>query len=131
MTRLEYPMHTATVHTARGWDGAWPWRSVLATLGGAFGFALLAAPCNAQAVTTAGAETGLSGVPSAALGRAAEHNGITIRPFRISVPEEALVDLRRRLVATRWPERETVTNQSQGVQLAKIQPLIQYWGMPR
>src|SRR5258707_11764706 len=51
-----------------------------------------------------------------------------IRPFRINVPEEALIDLRRRIAATRWPDRETVTDQSQGVQLAKIQPLVRYWG---
>lgn len=51
-----------------------------------------------------------------------------VRPFRIAVPEEALVDLRRRVVATRWPERETVTDQSQGVRLVKIQELVRYWG---
>ena len=50
-----------------------------------------------------------------------------IRPFRIDVPEEALVDLRRRIAATRWPERETVTDASQGVQLATIQALARYW----
>lgn len=43
-----------------------------------------------------------------------------IRPFRIEFPEEKLVDLRRRLAATQWPERETVTDPSQGVQLATI-----------
>jgi pimeloyl-ACP methyl ester carboxylesterase len=53
--------------------------------------------------------------------------GDAIRPFSINVPEEALVDLRRRLAATRWPERETVTDQSQGVQLATIQKLARYW----
>jgi pimeloyl-ACP methyl ester carboxylesterase len=52
----------------------------------------------------------------------------TIRPFRISFPEAALVDLRRRIAATRWPDRETVNDQSQGVQLAKLQRLVQYWG---
>lgn len=52
----------------------------------------------------------------------------SIRPFRIDVPEEALVDLRRRLATTRWPERETVDDQSQGVPLATIQPLVRYWG---
>jgi pimeloyl-ACP methyl ester carboxylesterase len=57
---------------------------------------------------------------------AAEDNAV--RPFRINVPEEALVDLRRRLAATRWPGRETVTDQSQGVPLAKIQELVRYWG---
>jgi pimeloyl-ACP methyl ester carboxylesterase len=51
-----------------------------------------------------------------------------IRPFRINVPEEQLVDLRRRINATKWPERETVTDQSQGVQLATIQKLARYWG---
>ena len=51
-----------------------------------------------------------------------------IRHSRIDVPEEALVDLRRRVMATRWPEQETVTDQSQGVPLAKIQPLVRYWG---
>ncbi len=51
-----------------------------------------------------------------------------VRPFRITVPEEALVDLRRRVAATRWPDRETVPDQSQGVPLAKIQPLVRYWG---
>jgi len=52
----------------------------------------------------------------------------TIRPFRISIPETVLVDLRRRIAATRWPDRETVNDQSQGVQLAKLQRLVQYWG---
>jgi pimeloyl-ACP methyl ester carboxylesterase len=51
-----------------------------------------------------------------------------VRPFRINVPEAALVDLRRRVVATRWPDRETVADQSQGVQLSKIQELVRYWG---
>ncbi len=48
-------------------------------------------------------------------------------PFRINVPEEALVDLRRRIAATRWPTKETVTDQSQGVQLAMMQELVRYW----
>ncbi|UEM02566.1 epoxide hydrolase [Skermanella rosea] len=52
----------------------------------------------------------------------------TIRPFRVNVPEAALVDLRRRIAATRWPDRETVPDQSQGVQLAKLQDLVRTWG---
>src|SRR5206468_8996110 len=48
-------------------------------------------------------------------------NGRAIRPFRVEVPEEVFVDLRRRLAATRWPEKETVADQSQGVKLATIQ----------
>src|SRR2546423_15374475 len=51
-----------------------------------------------------------------------------IRPFRVQVPEEALEDLRRRIAATRWPERETIADESQGVQLATMQELIRYWG---
>jgi pimeloyl-ACP methyl ester carboxylesterase len=51
----------------------------------------------------------------------------SVRPFRISVPDDALVDLRRRIAATRWPDRELVNDQSQGVQLATIQKLARYW----
>src|SRR5919205_880535 len=51
----------------------------------------------------------------------------TIRPFEIHVPEEGLVDLRRRIAATRWPEQETVADPSQGVQLATMQALARYW----
>ncbi len=51
-----------------------------------------------------------------------------IRPFRVSVPEAELTELRRRINATKWPERETVPDQSQGVQLATIQALARYWG---
>jgi predicted nucleic acid-binding protein len=54
--------------------------------------------------------------------------GLEVHPFRVDVPEEELVDLRRRVAATRWPDRETVTDQSQGVQLVKIQELVRYWG---
>ena len=50
-----------------------------------------------------------------------------IRPFRVHVPEATLVDLRRRLAATRWPEKETVANDTQGVQLATVQKLVRYW----
>ena len=51
----------------------------------------------------------------------------TIRPFRIDVPEEKLVDLRRRIAATQWPEKETVEDHSQGVPLATMQKLARYW----
>jgi pimeloyl-ACP methyl ester carboxylesterase len=51
-----------------------------------------------------------------------------VRPFRVEVPEEDLVDLRRRVAATRWPDSETVPDQSQGVQLSRIQELVRYWG---
>ena len=51
-----------------------------------------------------------------------------IRPFTIEVPEEELAELRRRIAATRWPEAETVADDSQGVRLATIQALAGYWG---
>ena len=51
----------------------------------------------------------------------------TIRPFQIDVPQEAVEDMRRRIAATRWPDRETVTDDSQGVSLATMQALAGYW----
>ena len=50
-----------------------------------------------------------------------------IRPFHVNVPEAELTELRVRINATRWPERETVPDASQGVQLATIQALARYW----
>ena len=50
-----------------------------------------------------------------------------VRPFIVSISEESLVDLRNRIAATRWPDRELVSDQSQGVQLATIQKLANYW----
>ena len=52
----------------------------------------------------------------------------TIRPFKVEIPQAALDDLRRRISATRWPDRETVDDRSQGTQLAKLQELVRYWG---
>ena len=51
-----------------------------------------------------------------------------IRPFRVHVPDATLTDLKRRVNATRWPDKETVTDRTQGVQLAKIKALVKYWG---
>ena len=51
----------------------------------------------------------------------------TIRPFQVNVPEAELTELRRRINSTRWPDRETVTDESQGVPLATIQELARYW----
>jgi pimeloyl-ACP methyl ester carboxylesterase len=51
-----------------------------------------------------------------------------IREFQVSFPEAELAELRRRVNATRWPERETVTDNSQGVRLATMQDLARYWG---
>jgi pimeloyl-ACP methyl ester carboxylesterase len=58
---------------------------------------------------------------------AADSRG-AIRPFRVRVPEAQLADLRRRIAATRWPDKETVDDRSQGAPLAKLQELVRYWG---
>ncbi|MGZ7042756.1 MAG: epoxide hydrolase N-terminal domain-containing protein, partial [Thermoanaerobaculia bacterium] len=50
-----------------------------------------------------------------------------IRPFHVSFPEADLADLRRRIRATRWPEKETVNDETQGVQFATTQKLARYW----
>jgi pimeloyl-ACP methyl ester carboxylesterase len=76
------------------------------------------------AVAAAGASSALQSVARASSDTFAAD---AIRPFRIAIPEDALVDLRRRIVGTRWPERETVADQSQGVQLATLQELASYW----
>jgi pimeloyl-ACP methyl ester carboxylesterase len=57
----------------------------------------------------------------------ADPSDTAIRPFKVHVPEETLADLRRRLAATRWPDNETVADQSQGVQLATMKELVRYW----
>src|SRR5688572_17387668 len=69
----------------------------------------------------AGAVGTFYGDPAAAAGENA------IGPFQVSVSEEELVDLRRCITATKWPEREQVTDDSQGVQLDTIQKLARYW----
>jgi hypothetical protein len=51
----------------------------------------------------------------------------TIRPFQVNVPEAELTGLRRRINSTRWPDRETVTDEAQGVPLATMQELARYW----
>src|SRR3954471_11449578 len=76
----------------------------------------------AMGVAAAGAASVFPAHPTTAAG------GDAIRPFSINFPEEALVDLRRRINATKWPERETVTDASQGVQLATTQALARHWG---
>lgn len=52
---------------------------------------------------------------------------VEMRPFQVQISEEAIVDLRRRITATRWTDKETVADSSQGVQLATIQKLARYW----
>lgn len=85
----------------------------------------------ASVVAVAGLTSANPGKTTAAAQRSAtmtKNPTPELRPFKVAIPDDALVDLRNRVRATRWPDRETVADQSQGVQLAKLQPLVQYWG---
>jgi pimeloyl-ACP methyl ester carboxylesterase len=86
-------------------------RAVL--LGGMAAAALAAAPTVAAAAQSGTAERSPAGA--------------AVRPFRVRFPPGALDDLRRRLAATRWPDRETVADQSQGARLASIRQLVDHW----
>jgi pimeloyl-ACP methyl ester carboxylesterase len=76
----------------------------------------------ALGIADAGAASVLPAQASAAV------DATAIRPFTYHAPQAELDELRRRILATRWPSHETVTDQSQGVQLEKIQQLVHYWG---
>jgi len=58
---------------------------------------------------------------------AAENNDTAIRPFRVTIPEKQLAELRRKITDTRWPTKELVGDRSQGVQLATLKALAHYW----
>ncbi|WP_283807666.1 epoxide hydrolase family protein [Bradyrhizobium sp. LTSPM299] len=76
----------------------------------------------AMGIVTAGAAGLLPTQPASAA------KDDAIRPFRVNIPNDELVDLRKRVMATRWPDKETINDPSQGVQLATIQQLARYWG---
>ena len=83
--------------------------------------------------TLAAATAGILGVLPAYAVKAAEAigasaGGSAIRPFQVHLPEKDVAELRRRVQATRWPDRETVPDESQGLQLARLQALAAYWG---
>src|SRR5687768_18573839 len=78
------------------------------TIASALGLLLIAFPGDAQTGAAAAEDT-------------------AIRPFRIRVPDAELVELQRRIAATRWPEKETVADHSQGVPLAMVRELARYW----
>src|SRR5215471_7914932 len=103
------------------------WRNFLRDIAvaGALCIFLLAVQSHAQTGRNAIAEDSVSNSLPAKPPAATEDKAI--RPFRVKIPEEALVDLRRRLAATRWPDQETVTDQSQGAQLAMMKELVRYW----
>jgi hypothetical protein len=83
-----------------------------------------ATPTNTTNATVASA----TNTTNATVASVAPTSGNTaIRPFNVNVPEADLTELRRRIVATRWPEKEPVADFSQGVQLAFMQALARYW----
>jgi pimeloyl-ACP methyl ester carboxylesterase len=91
---------------------------------------------NAAAATVAAGPLGLTGLTRrleamtnvlSEAGPATGKGRSDVRPFRVNFPDSDLADLRRRIKATRWPERETVTDYSQGVKLATMQALADYW----
>jgi hypothetical protein len=108
-------------------------QSTMTAAAGAFGVALIAAPCFAVAAPASGATTPASTNSAPATQPARSENaaiaggGSAIQPFRVSIPQTALDDLRKRLLATRWPTKELVEDRSQGVQLATLRELARYW----
>ena len=104
------------------------WRSVFgfAVGVGILGISLLTPTCFAQVAPDSNARASATSASSGSLSAAPDDT--SIRPYHVHVPDAALVDLRKRIAATRWPERETVSDQSQGVQLDKIRALVKYWG---
>jgi pimeloyl-ACP methyl ester carboxylesterase len=82
-------------------------------------------PLRRTLLAASAAAGGLALLPKAIF--AATESG-SIRPFKANIPDAALADLRRRLANTRWPSKETVADESQGVRLARMQQLVQYWG---
>jgi len=86
------------------------------------------APSLAPSASAGVSETGIASAVLAGTSAVAEASGDgAIRPFRYRASDQELADLRRRIAATRWPERETVSDHSQGVQLATMKKLADYW----
>jgi pimeloyl-ACP methyl ester carboxylesterase len=94
-----------------------------------FALVLFASPHYAQTMTvpTQPTDARISIASTAPTKARTVTDDTAIRPFIYNAPETELVELKRRIAATRWPERETVTDQAQGVQLATIQKLAGYW----
>jgi pimeloyl-ACP methyl ester carboxylesterase len=90
-------------------------------------FALVAAVSLAAPASVSARQSAQTGAQAAKAARALAGEGERVRPFRVRVPQKAVDDLRRRLAATRWPDRETVADRSQGAQLALLQGLVRYW----
>ena len=94
----------------------------------AVGLFLLVAPCGAQVSSPGfGQGPGITSTATVPSSQAVVEATTAIRPFSFQVSDAELAELRRRIEATRWPEKETVRNQSQGVPLATMRELARYW----
>jgi pimeloyl-ACP methyl ester carboxylesterase len=107
--------------------------TVIPLVGAAMGVAVLTASSSARtAPVTAGRTHPIQAEVSVTTGTTlldapTQGEVDSIRPFRAHVPDAEIAELRRRLAATRWPDKETVTDPSQGAQLADLQDLVRYW----
>jgi pimeloyl-ACP methyl ester carboxylesterase len=81
---------------------------------------------NRRELLAAAAVAGAFGLLPGTLRAAADADAI--RPFTVNIPQAEIDELRRRIAATRWSDRETVNDQSQGIRLEKLRPLVEYWG---
>jgi pimeloyl-ACP methyl ester carboxylesterase len=88
----------------------------------------IATPVEAQTMTTPQAVNTDARVTSSVAKARSTSADSSIRPFRVQVSDAALMDLKTRIRATRWPDKETVTDASQGGQLARLEQLLMYWG---
>jgi pimeloyl-ACP methyl ester carboxylesterase len=103
------------------------WRIFRVTRLVATSFGLLLVAASSYSQTVIKKETTVSQLSALQLDAAPQTASPEIRPFHVKVPEEQLTDLRHRIAATKWPERETVGDATQGVQLATMQKLARYW----
>jgi pimeloyl-ACP methyl ester carboxylesterase len=128
MQTLLYSLVAVVLTVGSGFAATQQWYAPALALGGQKAeTAMTTQPSSyAQPVSANGTLSSASSPLAANVAVAADDDAI--RPFRVDVPEAALVDLRQRVAATRWPDRETVGDRSQGVQLANLQELVRYWG---
>jgi len=118
MTKLKKVHYKTKAHTEAAFVLLW------GLIGALFAATVFLAP-SAYVLAQQSAQTG---APIHVVFGAISTEDNAIRPFRAHVRQEAIVDLRRRIATTRWPDKETVTDQSQGVQLATMKELVRYWG---
>jgi pimeloyl-ACP methyl ester carboxylesterase len=102
-------------------------QSIASGAASALSAVLIAVPCYVMAAPSGDANAPVSAT-SAPTNQAPALEDAAIRPFRVNIPQASLDDLRKRVLATRWPDKETVSDRSQGTQQAKIQELVGYWG---